>query len=75
MEAVITGDLLHHPAQIQCPQWDCTADVDKEEARATRRNFIDRFAGTPTLVIGSHFAAPTAGRIVVEGETHRFEVE
>ncbi len=74
-EAVITGDLMHHPAQIERPQWACTADFDKEQARSTRRKFIAEVADTPTLVIGSHFATPTAGRIVAEGDTHRFEVD
>lgn len=74
-QAVITGDLLHHPAQIAHPEWACVADSDKEQARATRRDFISRFAGAPTLVIGTHFARPTAGRIVRDDGTHRFEVD
>lgn len=74
-EAVITGDLMHHPAQFVQSGWSCTADFDKEEAIATRRGFIERFAGTPTLVIGSHFATPTAGKIVEDGDAYRFEVE
>lgn len=74
-EAVITGDLLHHPAQIAEPHWACTADVDKDQARSTRRDFLARFTDSPMLVIGSHFATPTAGRIVADGETHRFEVD
>lgn len=73
--AVITGDLMHHPAQIAHPEWGCNADVDKDQARATRRDFIGRFSGASTLVIGTHFAKPTAGRIVKVGETHRFEVD
>jgi glyoxylase-like metal-dependent hydrolase (beta-lactamase superfamily II) len=73
--AIITGDLMHHPAQIQHPEWGCVADVDKEQAQATRRKFIEQHANGPTLVIGTHFAKPTAGRIVRDGDTHRFEVD
>lgn len=73
-EALITGDLLHHPAQLARPDWKCRGDYDPERAEATRRAFIERFAGAPTLIIGTHFAAPTAGRIVRDGDSHRFEV-
>ena len=31
-------------------------------------------AGTPVLVIGTHFAGATAGRIVRDGETYRLDV-
>lgn len=74
-EAVITGDLMHHPAQFVQTGWSCTADFDKEQAIATRRNFIERFSGTPTLVIGSHFATPTAGHIVEDGDSYRLKVD
>jgi hypothetical protein len=29
--------------------------------------------GTDTLVIGTHFAAPTAGKIVADGDTYRLD--
>lgn len=75
MEAVITGDLMHHPAQITHPEWACVADIDPDQARATRRAFVQRHAGVPTLVIGTHFAAPTAGRIVAEKGSYRLIVD
>ena len=31
--------------------------------------------GDPVLVIGTHFAAPTAGQVVRDGDAFRFEVE
>lgn len=73
-EAVITGDLLHHPCQIARSDWIAAPDVDPKTACATRRDFISRYADTNTVVIGTHFATPTAGRIVREGETFRFQV-
>lgn len=75
MEAVITGDLLHHPAQVARPEWGCVADFNRQQAWETRRAFIERFSGTPTLIIGTHFAAPTAGRIIPDGGSHRFVVD
>jgi hypothetical protein len=35
---------------------------------------FDAFARDGTLVIGTHFAAPTAGHVVRDGESYRFEV-
>jgi glyoxylase-like metal-dependent hydrolase (beta-lactamase superfamily II) len=73
-EAAITGDIMHHPVQMARPHWKCVADLDPEKAIATRIDFMKRFADTPTLVIGTHFAAPTAGHIVRDGDVFRFEV-
>jgi len=74
-EAVITGDLMHHPSQCAHPEWASSADADAEHARATRRAFLAAQAGRPVLVIGTHFAGPHAGRIVRDGAAYRFEVE
>jgi glyoxylase-like metal-dependent hydrolase (beta-lactamase superfamily II) len=71
--AVVTGDLIHHPCQLAHPHWSCPFDFDKAQARSTRRAFIDRYAGSPVLVIGTHFATPSAGHIVADGEAWRLD--
>ena len=63
-EALITGDFMHHPCQIAHPEWDTTADSDPAQGIRTRREMFERLAGTPVLVIGTHFAGATAGHIV-----------
>jgi glyoxylase-like metal-dependent hydrolase (beta-lactamase superfamily II) len=73
-EAVITGDLMHHPVQCAHPDWASSADWDARIARETRRAFLERHADRPTLVFGTHFASPTAGRIVRDGRSFRFAV-
>jgi glyoxylase-like metal-dependent hydrolase (beta-lactamase superfamily II) len=73
-EALITGDFLHHPCQMARPDWCSPADSDSEHAQRTRLAALDRVAGTPTLVIGTHFASPTAGKVVRDGDVYRFEV-
>jgi glyoxylase-like metal-dependent hydrolase (beta-lactamase superfamily II) len=73
-EAVITGDLMHHPAQCAHPEWRSSADSDGEAAERTRRGFLARYADRPVLVIGTHFATPTAGKIVKDGNAYRFAV-
>jgi glyoxylase-like metal-dependent hydrolase (beta-lactamase superfamily II) len=72
-EAVITGDLMHHPSQIAHPDWCAVVDTDREQALETRRSFLARYADTPTLVIGTHFAGPTAGRLVRDGDAYRLD--
>lgn len=72
--AVITGDLMHHPVQCAHPDWASSADFDAAHAERTRREFLERYAETPVLVIGTHFAGPTAGRIVRDGDAWRFAV-
>jgi glyoxylase-like metal-dependent hydrolase (beta-lactamase superfamily II) len=73
-EALITGDFMHHPVQIGRPEWASTADSDPAQAIATRLSMFERLAGAPVLVIGTHFAGATAGRIVRDGEGFRLIV-
>lgn len=70
-QAVITGDMIHHPCQVAHPEWSSTADVDQLQSSATRSDFLARCADSPTLVIGTHFAGPAAGRIVRDGDSFR----
>jgi glyoxylase-like metal-dependent hydrolase (beta-lactamase superfamily II) len=73
-EAVITGDLVHHPCQFARPDWGSSADTDPNQADRTRKAFMARYADTPTLIIGTHFAGPTAGRLVRDGDAYRLAV-
>lgn len=73
--AVVTGDLMHHPVQCAEPDWASHFDVDPDQARATRRAFLAQHAKAGTLVFGTHFAAPTAGTIVADGNVWRFDVQ
>src|SRR6185295_4300503 len=62
--AIITGDMMHHPIQCLYPEWDDVFDNDGPLAKKTRRAFCERYADTGTLVLGTHFATPSAGKIV-----------
>jgi len=70
--AVITGDLFHSPLQMAHPDWADNADVDGPLAHETRLKFLESWADSPTLVLGTHFASPTAGHIVRDGPRFRF---
>ena len=73
-EALITGDFIHHPCQLARLDLPSSADHDPERAQRTRREVFTRLAGTETLLIGTHFATPTAGRVVRDGEAFRLAV-
>lgn len=74
-EAVITGDLMHHPIQLARPDLPVNADSDKAQGVRTRQQFCERFADRDVTVIGSHFCDPTAGRIVSDAVNWRLKVE
>ena len=61
-QALITGDTFHTPLQIRHPELASSADWDPDGARATRQELLDEYADTDLLVLGTHFAPPTAGR-------------
>lgn len=73
-QAVITGDLMHHPIQCSEPDRLVKFDSDAQMARETRRRFLACCAADRSLVLGTHFAHPTAGRVVAAGAAWRFEV-
>jgi glyoxylase-like metal-dependent hydrolase (beta-lactamase superfamily II) len=72
-EAVITGDMIHHPCQIKHPDWSSLADTDAAQAAVTRGGFVEQYADQPVLIIGTHFAGPCAGRIVRDGTAYRLD--
>jgi glyoxylase-like metal-dependent hydrolase (beta-lactamase superfamily II) len=72
-EAIITGDMIHHPCQIAHTDWSSTADWDQDMSRDTREAFLNRYTDRGVLIIGTHFAEPSAGRIVTDGDTYRLD--
>jgi glyoxylase-like metal-dependent hydrolase (beta-lactamase superfamily II) len=70
-DAVITGDMIHHPMQVAEPQWTSRACVLPDLAIQTRTEFVQRYADTSTLILGTHFAPPTALHIVSQGDSFR----
>jgi glyoxylase-like metal-dependent hydrolase (beta-lactamase superfamily II) len=70
-EALLTGDVAHHPCQMAHLDWSSTVDSDPVRSVATRRELFARFADTPTLVIGGHF---NAGYVRRDGDAFKFIV-
>ena len=61
--ALITGDCIHHPCQMTRTDWCSSADYDQVQGRATRETLLERMVDSDVLVIGTHFATPTAGYV------------
>lgn len=62
-EALITGDCIHHPVQMSRTDWCSSADYDQAQGRETRESLLARYVDSDVLVIGTHFATPTAGHV------------
>ncbi|GAA5099728.1 MBL fold metallo-hydrolase [Nocardia iowensis] len=69
--ALITGDCIHHPIQLAHPDIVSCVDIDPTQAAATRRTLLASLADTDTLLLGSHFPPPTAGRVIRVADTYR----
>lgn len=72
--AMITGDMLHHPCQFAHPEWSPSFDEDPVAGAHMRQAVMEDLADAPVLVIGTHFAAPTAGHVRRDGAAFRFDV-
>ena len=62
-EALITGDCIHHPVQMTRTDWCSSADYDQEQGQVTREGLLEKYVDQDVLIIGTHFATPTAGHI------------
>jgi glyoxylase-like metal-dependent hydrolase (beta-lactamase superfamily II) len=71
--AMISGDFIHHPCQMATPELPQNADSDRPLAARTRRETLDSLAGQDIVLIGTHFAPPTAGHVHRTADAFRFE--
>ncbi|EGP08855.1 beta-lactamase-like protein [Bradyrhizobiaceae bacterium SG-6C] len=67
-QALLTGDVAHHPCQMAHLDWSSTADSDPVQSIESRKMLFSRFADTPTLVFGGHY---DPGHIVRDGDAFR----
>ena len=73
-EALITGDSFHHPCQMARTDWASSADYDQQASTATRNALLAKYVDSGVLVIGTHFATPTAGHIRQQQQDYWFDV-
>lgn len=65
--AVITGDCIHHPVQMANPRLGTYFDSHSPDAADTRARLLSAAARERTLVVGTHFAQPSAGYVEPSG--------
>jgi glyoxylase-like metal-dependent hydrolase (beta-lactamase superfamily II) len=63
-EAIITGDMMHHPIQFAESGRTGNFDMDKEQGVKTRKEMFKSLEDKDILVIGSHFCDPSSGYVV-----------
>ena len=73
-EAILAGDLAHHPCQMPHVDWSAAVDYDGKQSAKTRQDFYSRYSGTDTLVLGGHFTGAGGGRVVRDGTRFRLAV-
>jgi len=73
-EAIVTGDMMHHP--IQLAESDCVGnfDMDQEQGVRTRKGIFKRIEDKNVLVIGTHFCDPSSGYVVRDGDNWKLKV-
>jgi glyoxylase-like metal-dependent hydrolase (beta-lactamase superfamily II) len=72
--ALITGDIAHHPCQLAHLDWGLPSiDFNEDQATATRQRVFAEVAEKPILVIGTHWAGATAGRVRRSGSAYYLE--
>ena len=60
---LILGDVAHSPVQVHETDWSSRADIDPDQARATRRSLMQRLEVDQTLIASGHFPAPGFGKL------------
>jgi len=73
-DAIITGDMMHHPLQLAEPDYSNNFDMDPEQALRTRKEMYKRLEDKDVLVIGSHFCDPTSGYVVRDGKNWKLKL-
>lgn len=67
-EAILLGDVAHHPCQFEHLDWSSTFDSDPAASARMREHLFGKLAGTATRVFGGHF---DPGYVVREGRAFR----
>jgi glyoxylase-like metal-dependent hydrolase (beta-lactamase superfamily II) len=70
--AVISADLVNHPAQLLRPDLAGASDMDPIRASSTRGVWLERIEREGRIVAPAHFAEPF-GTFERDGERHRWE--
>ncbi|MGD9711032.1 MAG: MBL fold metallo-hydrolase [Thermomicrobiales bacterium] len=73
LEAIITGDVIHHPIQASMPHVSSNFCWDQELGARTRRALLEQAASRRAMMFAAHFAGPTAVYLKPDGDAWRVE--
>jgi len=73
VEGVFSGDLMHWPMQCIYPDWNFRHDQNPDQARRSRRDFLEGCAESRRLVMTTHFPLPSVGTITRRQSSFWFE--
>jgi glyoxylase-like metal-dependent hydrolase (beta-lactamase superfamily II) len=65
--AVYVGDLVHHPLQLEHPEWSPIFDSLPPLSRETRRSLVERARRERSLVLSYHLPWPGIGHVGAGG--------
>ena len=65
--AIYTGDLLHHPAQFEHPEWSGAFDALPLLSAQSRRRILDEARRTGSLLLTAHLPIPGIARPIAGG--------
>jgi glyoxylase-like metal-dependent hydrolase (beta-lactamase superfamily II) len=68
--AIYTGDLLHHVAQLEHPDWSPAFDILPQQSAESRRRILERALRERAVLVTAHLATPG----IVHGGACGFEV-
>ena len=61
--AYLTGDVIHHPVQVERPEWSSCFCWDPVMSAESRLNTLTTVADEEAWLLPAHFPTPTAARI------------
>jgi len=62
--ALVLGDMVHCPVELQDDEWQCIGDVDPALAKRTREIYVRELEGGDVVGAGSHFPGLRFGRLL-----------
>ncbi len=69
--AYLTGDVIHHPIQLEFPHWSSCFCWDPDLSTTTRVETLRTVAAEDAWLLPAHFPTPTAARIRQDGAGFR----
>jgi glyoxylase-like metal-dependent hydrolase (beta-lactamase superfamily II) len=69
--ALFVGDILHHPAQVYCPEWNSVYCEHPDSARSARRAVLELAAGRGARLVPAHFGGCHFAWVDRQGDGYR----